>query len=289
LLVNWLQDVFPEVAMTLAPGLLPQSLLVPLMSLRDRSLRRAAMNIVLSEGMRARVRTRGIELEKTHVIPNWADTKTLRPRPTAASFTRRRLALMDRFVIGYSGNFGRAHEFDTLLAAAQLLADDAQFAFLMTGGGARSKDLQNAVARACLHNFHFRGYQQAELLTDSMAAADIHLVSLLPALEGLIVPSKIYGILAAGRPALFIGDPAGDIATMLRRHDCGVVAKIGDGAGMAAELRRLRDDPARLATMGENARRLALMRYSSERAATEWVTVLDRLASPRPVAAQSGT
>jgi colanic acid biosynthesis glycosyl transferase WcaI len=112
---------------------------------------------------------------------------------------------------------------------------------------------------------------------------------LLPALEGLIVPSKIYGILAAGRPALFIGDPAGDIATMLRRHDCGVVAKIGDGAGMAAELRRLRDDPARLATMGENARRLALMRYSSERAATEWVTVLDRLASPRPVAAQSGT
>ena len=289
LLMNWLQDVFPEVAVTLAPGLLPKWLLVPLLSLRDRSLRSAAMNIVLSDGMRAHVHARGVDLERTPIIPNWADTKTLRPRPTAASFTRRRLGLMDRFVIGYSGNFGRAHEFDTLITAAKLLADDPRFAFLMTGGGARSKHLHEAVAQARLNNFHFQGYQPSELLTDSMAAADIHLVSLLPALEGLIVPSKIYGILAAGRPALFIGDPAGDIATMLRKHTCGIVAPVGDGATMAAELRRLRADPLRLAALGENARRLALSRHSSEHAAMEWLALLERLAPARPVAAQSGT
>ena len=297
LLINWLQDVFPEVAVTLAPGMLPKPLLAPLIWMRDRSLRRAAMNIVLSNGMRERVRTRGVEPGKLLVIPNWADTENLRPRPSAASFTRRRLALMDRFVVGYSGNFGRAHEFDTLIAAATLLEDAPRFAFLMIGGGARSKDLQSAVAEARLNNFHFLGYQPAELLTDSMAAADIHLVSLLPALEGLIVPSKIYGILAAGRPALFIGEPAGDIGTMLLEHDCGIAVKVGDATAMAAELRRLGEDPGRLAAMGENARRLAQARYSSEYAVTEWLTLLHRLAPevckdgihPRPVAGQSGT
>jgi colanic acid biosynthesis glycosyl transferase WcaI len=283
LLVNWLQDVFPEVAMTLTPGLLPKPLQVTLLAMRDRALRSARMNIVLSEGMRARVRARGVEPGKTLVIPNWADTKILTPRPSGASFTRRRLALTDRFVVGYSGNFGRAHEFDTLMAAATLLNADPEFAFLMTGGGARAKDLRQAVAQAQLTNFHFQGYQPAQLLNDSLAAADIHLVSLLPALEGLIVPSKIYGILAAGRPVVFVGDTGGDIAQLIREHGCGISIAVGAGAELAQALKSLRANPERLQQMGANARRLALARYSSEHATDEWLRLLGGLMHPEPV------
>jgi colanic acid biosynthesis glycosyl transferase WcaI len=273
-LINWLQDVFPEVAVTLAPGILPKPLHAPLLSMRDRSLRRATMNIVLSEGMRARVHARGVEPGKTIVIPNWADTKNLTPRPTGASFTRRRLGLTDRFVIGYSGNFGRAHEFDTLIAAAKLLNDDSRFVFLMTGGGARSQGLQHAVAQARLTNFHFQRYQPAQWLNDSMAAADLHLVSLLPALEGLIVPSKVYGILAVGRPVMFIGDTRGDVAQLIRDHGCGISVAVGAGAELAQGLRSLRADPARVQLMGVNARRLALARYTGDHAADDWVRLL---------------
>jgi colanic acid biosynthesis glycosyl transferase WcaI len=282
-LMNWLQDVFPEVAVTLAPGILPKPLQAPLMSMRDRSLKSATMNIVLSEGMRERVCARGVEPGKTIVIPNWADTKTLTPRAAAASFTRRRLGLTDRFVIGYSGNFGRAHEFDTLMTAAKLLNDDARFAFLMTGGGARSQGLQHAVAQAHLTNFHFQGYQPAQWLSDSMAAADIHLVSLLPALEGLIVPSKVYGILAAGRPVVFIGDTRGDIAQLIREHDCGISVAVGAGAQLAEGFRSLRADPARVQLMGVNARRLALARYTGEHAAEDWLRLLAEITDREPV------
>jgi colanic acid biosynthesis glycosyl transferase WcaI len=282
-LVNWLQDLFPEVAVTLAPGVLPWPLHAPLMALRDRSLKRATMNVVLSEGMRARVCARGAEPAKTLVIPNWADTKTLKPRPIGASFTRRRLGLTDRFVIGYSGNFGRAHEFDTLLSAAGLLKDDSRFAFLMSGGGARTRDLQQAVTQAHLGNFQFQGYQPAHLLADNMAAADIHLVSLRPALEGLIVPSKVYGILAAGRPVLFIGDTGGDVAQLIREHRCGISIAVGAGAQLAQALRSLQADPAGVQLMGANARRLALARYTSEHAADDWLRLLAAITHPESV------
>jgi colanic acid biosynthesis glycosyl transferase WcaI len=283
ILINWLQDIFPEVAVTLAPGMVPKPLQAPLMAMRDQSLRRATMNIVLSEGMRERVRARGVEPGKILVIPNWADTETLTPRPIGASFTRRRLALSDRFVIGYSGNFGRAHDFDTLIAAARLLNGDPQFAFLMTGGGARSRDLQHAVAQARLTNFHFQGYQPAQLLGDSLAAADIHLVSLLPALEGLIVPSKVYGILAAGRAVAFVGDTSGDIAQLIREHGCGFSVAVGAGEELAQGLRSLRADPTRLQQMAANARNLALARFSSEHAAQDWVRLLAGIMHPEPV------
>lgn len=286
-LINWLQDVFPEVALALAPGLLPRPLHATLLSMRDRSLKRATMNITLSEGMRALVQARGVDPRKILVIPNWADTTNLTPRPIGASFTRRRLALADRFVIGYSGNFGRAHEFDTLIAAARLLQDDPGIAFLMTGGGARAKELQRAVAQAQLTSFHFQGYQPAQLLSDSLAAADIHLVSLLPALEGLIVPSKVYGILAAGRPVAFVGDPCGDIAQLLREHDCGISVAVGAGEALAQALKSLQADPVRLQQMGANARRLALARYTSEQAAADWMRLLTATMQPEPVAQYS--
>jgi len=278
LLVNWLQDLFPEVASVLTPGLMPGWLERLLVAARDRSLRRAALNIVLGEGMRRRVLNAGVDAGKVRIIPNWADMGTVVPQPAATSRARQRLGLEGRFVVGYSGNLGRAHEFDTLMGAARLLRADARFAFLITGSGAKAEALQSAVRAAGLDNFFFQPYQPAELLSDSLAAADVHFVSLLPALEGLIVPSKLYGILAAGRPTLFVGDRNGDVAKILRDQDCGAAVALGDCQGLAAELRLLAESPELVESMGANARALGLARYTSEHAVADWLAFLSAIA-----------
>lgn len=277
-LINWLQDLFPEVASALAANALPKWLENGLLAARDRSLRAAVANVVLSEGMRTRLLARGIDARRVQVIPNWANSVDVVPIRAEKSQTRRRLGLERCFVLGYSGNLGRAHEFETLLGAARLLRADPEIAFLITGGGAKAAGLQDAVQTEGLVNLLFQDYQPPGLLSDSLAAADVHFVSLLPAMEGLIVPSKIYGILAAGRPAVFVGDPDGDLARLIREHRCGVTVPVGHSAQLAAELRALSNDPARLEAMGLRARELALARYTSEHAATQWLAMLAEVA-----------
>jgi colanic acid biosynthesis glycosyl transferase WcaI len=287
-LINWLQDLFPEVACALAPNALPGWLEQGLIAARDRSLRAAAMNVVLSEGMRARLVARGIDTRRVEVIPNWASTVDALPRPTAESQTRRRVGLGSCFVVGYSGNLGRAHEFETLLGAARLLQTDPDLAFLITGGGAKATALQQSVQAQGLTNLVFQDYQPPELLGDSLAAADVHFVSLLPAMEGLIVPSKIYGILAAGRPAVFVGDPDGDVARLIREFECGITVPVGQSGRLAKELRALRDDPQRVAAMGLRARTLALSRFTGEHAVAHWLSMLGAFA-PQITAARAGS
>jgi glycosyltransferase involved in cell wall biosynthesis len=283
--VNWLQDLFPEVAAVLTPSLMPSWVAEILTSWRDRTLRQASMNVVLGSSMGRRLRDRGVPDARIMEIPNWSDPDAIVPVASGKSETRRSLGLTDRFVVGYSGNFGRAHDFETLIGAARLLADDSAFAFLMTGAGAQCAPLQQTVRRDGLTNFVFQDYQSPERLSDSMAASDVHLVSLLPALEGLIVPSKIYGILASGRPSVFIGDPDGEIATLLAEYDCGVTVRMGDSEGLSKQLRALRHDRLRLGSMGFRARALAVSRFTSHHAASEWLSLLSRVA-PAPTAGQ---
>jgi colanic acid biosynthesis glycosyl transferase WcaI len=277
-LVNWLQDLFPEVASVLTPNLIPQRIERQLASARNRSLRRAAMNVVLGEAMRDCILRVGVAVARVRIVPNWADTTCVVPLPTADSEARRRIGLDERFVIGYSGNLGRAHEFETLIGAARLLRADSRFGFLITGGGAKADAVRNSVQAQGLDSFFFQSYQPAELLSDSLAAADVHLVSLLPALEGLVVPSKLYGILAAGRPVVFVGDTRSDLAKLVCEQRCGIAVAVGDSEGLAAELRALRDDPARRESMGTRARELALARYTKEHAVADWLALLDVIA-----------
>lgn len=273
-LVNWLQDVFPEIASRLQIKAIPRPIEVGLQALRDRSLRFARANVVLGTRMRDLLRARDIDADRFQIIENWADSAAIQPRPVERSELRVRLGLAGRFVVAYSGNLGRAHEYDTILAAAEALRDDPTFVFLMIGGGAKVQALQRCVTRRQLTNFCFAPYQPREALADSMAAADVHWVSLLPELEGLIVPSKVYGILAAGRPTIFIGDPAGEVAQLLREGDCGITVEVGAGERLAAELRSLARDPERVAALGRRARAIFERRFTLEAAANRWLELL---------------
>lgn len=277
-LVNWLQDLFPEVASALGVGLAQGLVGRALRRLRNVTLKSAVANIVLGERMRERVITEGGYPERVQTIANWADGSAIQPIQPAGNPVRKEWGLDGRVVVGYSGNLGRAHEFETILATAEALRDRDDVVFLFIGGGAQRKAVEQAARERRLSNVLFKPYQPRERLAESLSAADIHLVSLNPALEGLIVPSKFYGIAAAGRPTLFIGDAEGEIPRVLRESDCGFAISSGDDEALTARVCELAAAPVMRERLGANARALLLERYDRSVALAHWHDVLNAVA-----------
>jgi glycosyltransferase involved in cell wall biosynthesis len=290
-LVNWCQDLFPETAAAMGVRLARGSVGSALRAVRDASLRGAAMNVVLSQGMAACLAARGVPRQHLTVIPNWADGAQIRPLAPQENPLRAAWGLGDRFVVGYSGNLGRAHAVEPLLELIALLADEPGLAFLFIGAGAGYGRLRAASAARGLENVVFRPYQDRALLPHSLTVPDLHLVTLRPEWEGLVVPSKLYGALAAGRPVAFIGDPEGDVARIVR-GGAGLVARPEEMPALAAKLRALRRNPARLRRMGIAARR-AYEACPRQASLDAWARCLHAAAAapavhalPEPVAAE---
>lgn len=280
--VNWLQDVFPEVAQVLGfAGRLGRMGLPLLRRLRDRSLRSADASVVLGELMARRVAGLGVPRERIAIIPNWADGRLVSPVARADNPLRRAWGLDGRFVVGYSGNLGRAHDIETMLQAIRLAQDGggAPVTWLFVGGGKQFESLRAAVQSAGLPDVLFKPYQPREMLAQSLSAADVHLISLQPALEGLIVPSKFYGIAAAGRPAIFIGHHDGEIARTIADAGCGLTVAEGDGAALAYALQMLAADRERCARMGSSARRLFEGEFDKDIAVERWSALIRMLAA----------
>lgn len=231
--------------------------------------------------MQRKVTELGVPAERQRVIENWADGHALMPRPSRWSILRRSLGAERSFVVQYSGNLGRAHEYQTVLAAAEELRDERGWRFVFVGGGVRMQHLRAEARQRALGDLQFLPYQPRESLGDSLAAADVHLSCLLPSMEGLIVPSKLYGILAAGRPVIVIGDPDGEHARLVRAEDCGAVVSSGDGAALVDALRGMRSDPQWMHAAGLRARALFERRYTLKQAVEKWNCVLDASVSAR--------
>jgi glycosyltransferase involved in cell wall biosynthesis len=277
-LVNWLQDLYPELAAQLSMPLVKGPLGRRLLRLRDMALRAAAANVVVGEGMAEILRARGIAPERIRVIPNWCDDEEIRPLAPLDNPLRREWGLEDRFVVGYSGNLGRGHECETVLAAAERLHDDPSVTFLFIGGGTKLVELAKTVRdRGLDHLFRFLPYQQRETLRFSLGVPDVHLVSLRPELEGLIVPSKLYGIAAAGRPIIAVTAGNGEIARLVRHHDCGIVVVPGDGERLSYVLRSLRRDAERRARMGYHARAMLDDRFTRQHALERWRSLIEEV------------
>jgi len=206
----------------------------------------------------------------TRVIPNWADGDLIRPLAHSENTLRAEWNTEGRFLVGYSGNFGRAHSFGELLEAMTLLEPRNEIRFLLIGEGAELENLLEAVERKHLHHVSFRPYQPHDTLCQSLGAIDLHLVTLKEGMEGLVYPSKIYGVLAAGRPIAFVGDRDGEIANFIREHDIGIAVGHDEGAKLAEEIQRLAGDHGRLRWMGANARHLFDESYVSPRAIERW-------------------
>ena len=203
--------------------------------------------------MAARLAAQGVPRTRLTVIANWTDGELIRPLAPQDNPLRAAWGLGERFVIGYSGNLGCAHAVDPVVELITLLQDEPELVFLFIGAGAGYRTLRAALAGARLDHVVFRPYQERAQLPQSLTAPDLHLVTLRPEWEGLVMPSKLYGALAAGRPVVFVGDPEGDVARIVRRG-LGLVASPDGMPALAAEIRALQRDPARCARMGAAAR-----------------------------------
>jgi glycosyltransferase involved in cell wall biosynthesis len=288
--VNWLQDLFPEVleALDVDRTLVRRTIFNVIRRLRDRSLRQAQMNIVIGARMAERLAHFGVPPERIRIIPNWANGALVTPRPPSANSLRQEWGLEGKFVVGYSGNLGRAHEINTLIEAIADLEQDptgtlatsgdrgrkSDIAWLFVGGGALYRELQAEVATRQLTTVQFRSYQPREFLAASLSVPDVHLVSLKPELEGLIVPSKYYGIAAAGRPTIFVGDVDGEIARILKADGAGQSVVVGDGVGLAALIRTFAANPDLARDMGRRARKAFEDRFDFPIAVSAWEKAL---------------
>jgi glycosyltransferase involved in cell wall biosynthesis len=269
-LVNWSQDLYPEVAMALDVPLVRGPIAKGLQHLRDTTLRAASANVVVGERMAEIVHSRGIAAP-VHVIPNWCDDDHIQPVAPRDNPLRRKWGVEGRFVVGYSGNLGRSHEFETVLDAAEHLRSQQNILFLFIGGGHQFDELARRVHERKLDSaFRFLPYQDRAALAHSLSVPDVHWISLRPELEGLIVPSKVYGVAAAGRPIISITARDGEIARLVQRHRCGIVVEPGAGHLLAEVLRRLSADPSALAEMGRRARAMLEKHFTRQQAFARW-------------------
>jgi len=279
-LVNWLHDVFPEVAIEL--GLVARTGRLARLSLamRDWSLRRAIRNVVPTAAMAGVLHDRGIAGDGVALIPYWSEEDEIRPIAPGDNGLRREWGFDNAadFVIGYSGNFGRAHEFATVLEAAEHLRDDPHIRFLLVGGGHGRRQVGEHVQRRALANVRLQSLQPRERLAESLSVADVHLVSLRPSLEPYVVPSKLYGIMAVARPVLFVGAGDGEVATVLRSHGIGHTVAIGESRALAARILEMQRDRTACEAMGRRARQVFERDHLRSRAVSAWLSLLKAIA-----------
>ncbi len=281
--VFWSMDVYPELAFEL--GVLKRDSRAGrlLTAIGGRILRSADVVVALGDTMAERLR--GLGAARVEVLHNWADETAIVPRPAIDRPARIEWGWQRRLVVLYSGNLGLAHEFETVLAAAEKLAQpmpNVLFAFI--GVGPRL----GAVKAAARHlgNVEFRDYVERSRLGDTLTSADVHLVTLRPNMPGLLVPSKIYGILAAGRPTIYVGPASGEIAQIIRQGRCGTIIGNGDVDGLVAAVRDYACDPFRRDVEGANARATLEARFTRSETLAAFRTLLESVAATESVQAR---
>jgi colanic acid biosynthesis glycosyl transferase WcaI len=279
-LVCWIQDIYPEIA-AVHFGPMAGWLASPMRRRRDATWQGAAACVTLGEDMRRTVLARGVPADRVQLIANWAPRDLHQP-PAPAEITARRAAwgVADRFVVGYSGNLGRVHEFSTVVAAAELLKDAPGIVFALVGRGPRFDEVAREALVRGLANLRLLPPEPRERLPAALAAADAHLVTLQPAYAPLVYPSKLAGVLAAARPVLHIGPPDGDIARLLRQEACGATFAPGESRALADTIVRWQAQPAQLAGSRARARAVYERHFQADTAIAGWERLLQRLARP---------
>ena len=251
-LVYSVRDLYPDIAEATG-GVRSRSLLKLLDTSNRIAYRAADLIIPLANDMAHRIISKGVPSAKVKVIPDWVDCEQIRPLETTQFRDRRD----GKFVIMYSGNLGLSQGLERVLEAAAALSSDPRIVFDLIGEGARKQWLQERAGALGLRNVRFLPYRPKESLGESLAAADLHLIPLAPGTAGCLVPSKIYGILAAGRPFVAMMEEHAEVASLANLHRVGMVVEPSDAGGLERAIRYALENPAELKLMGQRARVLA--------------------------------
>ncbi len=285
----WSMDLHPDAEVAI--GMLAERGLPArvLHGLNNAGYRGADLVVDLGFRMKERIAAKGVAPDRLVTIGMWSDGAGVRPIDPADNPVRRALGLgPDRLVVMYSGNAGVAHRFEEVREAMRVLKADARFYFLFVGSGPRRAEVEAFIEAEGIANASYRDYFPREELAASLSAGDVHLLTLRESMAGIVVPSKLYGILAAGRPVVMVGPERSEPAQAIRRHDVGVVVDPeagGAGADLVAALRRLADDPDARRRMGARARAAFEAEYDRGVLCEAWAELLaDRLGVELPPA-----
>jgi colanic acid biosynthesis glycosyl transferase WcaI len=271
------QDIFPEVA-----GLLDDFHSPAINALLERLNRfmvsRAVRIVALGDTMASRlVHGKGADPAKVTVIHNWADTSAIVPSDKRNGFAVTH-GLDSTFVVLHAGNIGLSQNLDVVIEAAALLRARRDIVMLFIGDGNRRAALEQAAQTKGLDNVRFLPFQPRDQLRWTYASSDVCLVSLKPGLAGYIVPSKLYPILAAGRPYIAAVEPMSEVAALTQRHRCGVLVEPGDAAQLADTIVRLADSRQEREAMGVRAR-VASELFARDRQVAAHAQVIEEVAA----------
>ncbi len=226
-LVVYLQDLYPDVAIAVdkvKPGLITKTVRFLLFG----AYKRADRIVVLSNDMKRRLVEQGVESQKIVIIPNWIDTEVVYPIKGAENQFRKEQGLDGKFVVMHSGNMGLTQRLEQLVEVADRLRDREDICFLLVGGGAAKGGLEAMIVERSLTNILTIPYQPREKLAESLSAADLHVISMHPAITGCLMPSKMYGILASGTPILAIVPEETDVAVVVDQESVGFAVAPGN-------------------------------------------------------------
>jgi glycosyltransferase involved in cell wall biosynthesis len=245
--VAWEMDLYPDIAASVG---------IPIAGwtsgLLDFPRRRADVVIALGDCMKARLLQHRVSGDRIVVAENWADREIIFPSAFPAPKPLRIL---------YSGNLGLAHDVATIRGVVERLASHPDLLFVFAGGGLERRLLIDFCQERGITNVSFQSYVRQQDLGASLAGCHVGLVTQKPATLGAVVPSKVYGLMAAGRPILYIGPSAATSALIIRRFNCGWQFECGDEAGVSMLLMHLLDHPEEIFDKGQNGREAFVVNY----------------------------
>ena len=267
-------DLYPDVAVQLKV-LPPRHRLAQIWDfINHLTWKRAKQVIVLSPTMKERIATKYPDISnKISVIHSWADPDVIVPIAKQENWFAYKYNLVKKFTVLYSGNMGRCHDMDTIFEAACHLQDEPiQFVFI--GGGAKLRECKDKVKELSLGNCLFLPYQDKETLPYSLTACDLSFVSVSSGMDGLVLPSKFYGILAAGRPVAVVCEPNSYLREMVTEAKCGQTFANGDSKGLVEFIRLLSTDKNLARQLGEASRNYLESNFTPEIIAKQYSQIL---------------
>ena len=270
-------DVYPDVFVPL--GLLkPEHSLYRMMSWVNGKLYASSDRVVaLGRDMARLVEDKSKGLAQVSVIPNWGDVDVITPTAKAENVLLQELNLADKFVVHYSGNHGRTHDLPSLIEAAELLKEESDIHFLFIGEGSGKAEAVARTEALSLSNVTFRTFVDRSELNTSLNASDVSIVAFKKGMAGISVPSRLYNLMAAGKPILAVVDDDSEVADVIREAELGVAVPPGSPKLLAKQILALKHDPAGRAQMAVNSRNEAVAKYSYEAIQQQYRQLFDSL------------
>ena len=272
--IYWSMDLHPDASLALGKMSGRNPVVRGLRWLSDHVYHQADKVVVLGPYMMDRIAAKGVRADRLTLIPVWSRRDEIYPMPREDHALREELGVEGKFVAMYSGNLGLAHSFDEFLEAARRFRRRDDVVFLYVGDGPRLAEVKKVQETEGLENIRFLKYFPREMLHASLSLADVHLISMREEMTGIVVPGKLYGAMASGRPVLFVGPDHCESADSIRQADCGATIRLGDVDGLVAALEGFADDHEGSLEMGRRGRSAFLARHEKDGCCAAWSAMI---------------